>query len=142
MMAPAASEPLTFSHKRHAALKLECVYCHAKAATGERAGFPAAAKCMLCHREVKKDAEPIQRLAALAEDTRVAPEKPLYALPDFVFFSHAKHKTKVSCDTCHGNVWADDEVKRKLAMKMKACVNCHKASHATITCTACHELSQ
>jgi hypothetical protein len=27
-------------------------------------------------------------------------------------------------------------------MKMKACVDCHKASHATVTCTACHELSQ
>ena len=28
-------EPLPFSHKRHAALKVECAYCHEKAAAGE-----------------------------------------------------------------------------------------------------------
>jgi hypothetical protein len=131
-----ASQPIPFSHKRHAALKMECAYCHQKAATAERAGFPAASKCMVCHREVAK-------LAALAPDTAIVPEKPLYILPDFVFFSHARHKTeKVSCETCHGKVWAADTVKLQLSMKMKACVDCHKASHATVTCTACHELSQ
>ena len=135
-------EPLPFSHKRHAALKVECAYCHEKAAAGERAGFPAASKCMVCHREVAKDTEAIQRLAALANDTTIVPEKPLYTLPDFVFFSHAKHKEKVSCDTCHGNVWAGDAVKLQLSMKMKGCVDCHKSSRATVTCTACHELSQ
>jgi hypothetical protein len=29
-----------------------------------------------------------------------------------------------------------------LRMKMKACVDCHKANHAAVTCTLCHELSQ
>jgi len=137
-----ASQPIPFSHKRHAALKTECAYCHQKAATAERAGFPAASRCMVCHREVGKDAQALQRLAALAPDTAIVPEKLVYTLPDFVFFSHARHKQKVSCDTCHGNVWAGDAVKLKLSMKMKACVDCHKASHATVTCTACHELSQ
>ena len=120
---------------------MECVYCHEKAAASERAGFPAASKCMVCHQEAAKDAESIQRLAALPKDTKIAPEKPLYKLPDFVFFSHARHKAKVSCDTCHGNVWAGDTVKLQLS-KMKACVDCHKSSRATVTCTACHELSQ
>jgi len=137
-----ASQPIPFSHKRHAALKVECAYCHQKAATAERAGFPAASKCMVCHREVAKDAEAIERLATLAPDAAIVPEKPLYTLPDFVFFSHARHKEKVGCATCHGNVWAGDAVKLHLSMKMKACVDCHKASHATETCTACHELSQ
>ena len=134
------AEALPFSHKRHAALKVECAYCHEKAATAERAGFPAASKCMVCHREVAKDAVPIQRLAAVDKDTAIVPEKSVYQLADFVFFSHARHK--VSCDSCHGNVWASDVVKQKLSMKMKACVDCHKANHATVTCTACHELSQ
>ncbi len=97
---------------------------------------------MVCHREVAKDAEAIERLATLAPDAAIVPEKPLYTLPDFVFFSHARHKEKVGCATCHGNVWAGDAVKLHLSMKMKACVDCHKASHATETCTACHELSQ
>ena len=121
---------------------MECAYCHEKAATGERAGFPAASKCMVCHQEVAKNAEPIQRLAALPKETTIASEKPVYKLADFVFFSHARHKQKVTCDTCHGNVWAYDTVKLQLSMKMKACVDCHKSSRATVTCTACHELSQ
>jgi hypothetical protein len=119
------------------------VYCHAKAVSGDRAGFPAASKCMVCHREVAKDTATVQRLAALANDTPIVPEKPLYVLPDFVFFSHARHNTeKVSCHTCHGNVWAEDAVKAQLRMRMKACVDCHKIHHAVVTCTACHELSQ
>ena len=97
---------------------------------------------MVCHREVAKDAEAIERLATLAPDAAIVPEKPLYTLPDFVFFNHARHKEKVGCATCHGNVWAGDAVKLHLTVKMKACVDCHKASHATVTCTACHELSQ
>ena len=141
-MTAMAFEPIPFSHKRHAALKVECAYCHEKAATSERAGFPAASKCMVCHREVAKDTEAIQRLAALAADTAIVPEKPLYTLPDFIFFSHAKHKQKVSCDTCHGDVWAGDTVKLQISLKMKACVDCHRENKATIVCTACHELSQ
>ena len=138
-----ANEPLPFSHKRHAPLKIECVYCHAKAVAGERAGFPSASRCMVCHREVAKDTEAVQRLAALAADTLIVPEKPLYQLPDFVIFSHARHKTEqISCAGCHGDVWAEDVVKLQLRMKMKACVDCHKTHHATVVCTACHELTQ
>jgi hypothetical protein len=123
-----------FSHKRHAGLKIECIQCHAKAVTGERAGFPAASKCIVCHREVAK------RLTA---ETPIVPEKPLYVLPDFVIFSHARHKAEhISCAVCHGDVWANDVVKTQLLMKMKACVDCHKTHHATVVCTACHELSQ
>jgi hypothetical protein len=98
---------------------------------------------MLCHAEVKKDAEPIRRLEALDKGTTIVPEKPLYKLPDFVFFSHAKHKSaKIACGSCHGDVWAGDTVKLVLEMKMKACVDCHKTSRATVVCTVCHELSQ
>jgi hypothetical protein len=138
-----AGEPAAFSHPRHAGLKIECVYCHPKETSGERAGFPAASKCMVCHREVAKDSEAIQRLAGLAAETPIVPEKPLYRLPDFVIFSHGRHRTgKITCDTCHGNVWSQDTVKLQLSMKMKACVDCHKANQATVTCTACHELNQ
>ena len=141
-MTATTGEPVPFSHKRHGELKVECAYCHEKAATGERAGFPTASRCMVCHQEVAKDSDAIRRLAALAKDTVIVPEKPLYKLADFVFFSHARHKQKVSCDICHGDVWAADVVSLKLSMKMKACVDCHKSSRATVTCTACHELSQ
>jgi Class III cytochrome C family/Cytochrome c7 and related cytochrome c len=136
-------EPVPFSHKRHADLKIDCAYCHEKALSGERAGFPAAAKCMVCHAQAAKSSEAIARLAALKKDTPIVPEKPLYRLPDFVVFSHARHKREtISCDSCHGNVWATDAVELQLHMKMKACVDCHKNSHAVVACTVCHELSQ
>lgn len=98
---------------------------------------------MLCHREVAKDSAAVQRLATLAADTAIVPEKPLYELPDFVIFSHARHKTgKISCDTCHGNIWTQDPVKLDLSMKMKACIDCHRRYRATVNCTTCHELNQ
>lgn len=142
-MPASKTAPMAFSHKRHADLKIECVYCHEKALTGEKAGFPAASKCMLCHAQVQKDSEAIKRLAALPKETPIVPEKPVYKLPDFVDFKHAVHKTQtISCDTCHGNVWASDTIEPQLSMKMKACVDCHRTNHAAATCTTCHEQFQ
>ena len=139
----APGEPLPFSHKRHAGVKIECLYCHGAAVTGARAGFPAASKCLLCHREVAKNSPTIRRLAALAAETPIVPPKPRYELPDFVIFSHARHKTgKIACDSCHGNLSAQDPVKPELGMKMKACIDCHKKHQATVNCTTCHELNQ
>ena len=142
-MTASAAQPLPFSHKRHAGLKIECLYCHAKAATGDRAGFPPAAKCMVCHREVAKNAPAIERLAGLAGDIAIVPEQPLYVLPDFVIFTHQRHRTKsISCASCHGDVWMADALKPQLQMKMKACVDCHKSNQARTTCILCHELNQ
>jgi hypothetical protein len=76
-------------------------------------------------------------------DARVTPAKPVYVLPDFVFFSHAKHAAaKIACNHCHGDVWRQPIIKPVLLMKMSACVDCHKSRQVTIVCTKCHELSQ
>ncbi|HTB14530.1 MAG TPA: cytochrome c3 family protein [Bryobacteraceae bacterium] len=113
-------------------MKLKCVYCHTTAETAERATFPAALKCKTCHTTMD-----------LASDAKVTPAKPVYVLPDFVFFSHAKHAAaKVGCENCHGDVWKQATMKPVLPMKMGACVDCHKARKATIACNKCHELSQ
>jgi hypothetical protein len=126
------AEPIQFNHQRHAALKLKCVYCHATAETAERATFPSASKCEACHTTM-----------ALPKDAKVIPAKPVYTLPDFVFFSHAKHAAaNIACETCHGDVWQQTAIKPVLLMKMAACVECHKARKATIVCNQCHELSQ
>jgi hypothetical protein len=67
----------------------------------------------------------------------------IYRLPDFVFFKHSRHAAAgIQCSTCHGDVWTQERIQPVLQMKMKACVDCHQARHATVTCTACHELSQ
>ena len=87
----------SFSHKRHATLKLPCVYCHADAERLERAGFPKVETCRTCH---KKDA-----------DIGIS-SKRVYKLPHFVFFSHATHsEAKIECDGCHGKVYEMDAVR-------------------------------
>jgi hypothetical protein len=73
----------------------------------------------------------------------ILPPSPVYHLPDFVFFRHSQHVAKgIACSVCHGDVWKQDPIVQVLLMKMKACVDCHQSSHASVTCTTCHELSQ
>lgn len=139
---PGSKVETTFSHKRHSDLKIECTYCHATATTAERGTFPEAEKCMTCHQVVAVDSPAIRRLAGLPPTERMAPRLPVYRLPDFVFFSHARHAPQATCEKCHGDVWTQESVRPVLQMRMKACVDCHQAHQATVACTACHELSQ
>lgn len=109
-------------------MKFKCVSCHATAESAERATFPPAAKCQTCH---------------ATQNAKLTPEKPVYVLPDFVFFSHARHAAaKIACEHCHGDVWKEDPTRPVLQMNMKACVDCHKSRQASVACTKCHELSQ
>lgn len=124
----AFAEPEPFSHKRHADLNLQCVFCHKGAVSVERAGFPAWKTCQTCHTEKTAQAIPSRRV---------------YKLPDFVFFSHARHSTaKVECTACHGEVKSQDKIAMHRSTKMAACVDCHKENKATVVCNACHELGQ
>jgi hypothetical protein len=75
-----------------------------------------------------------------ARTEKIVPRAALYHLPDFVSFRHSRHGD--DCATCHGDVWSQEPLRPVLQMKMKACVDCHQARRATVTCTACHELSQ
>ena len=132
-----------FSHKLHASLKLQCTICHRSSVNGERAGLPAASTCMGCHSSIAKDQPDIRALAALPATAQIAAKSPVYQLPDFVFFRHSAHVANgIPCAQCHGDVWTQETIKPVLQMKMKACVDCHQASRASVTCTVCHELSQ
>jgi len=134
---------IPFSHKRHAALKLDCAYCHTTAKTGERAGYPQAASCMVCHRQIATGAPEIRRLAALPKGAKIVSSRSMYMLAEFVFFSHARHRAaNVPCRTCHGNLWQQETVRQAMPMTMKACVTCHKATHAKVGCSTCHELNE
>lgn len=123
-----------FSHKRHAPLKLDCVFCHATAKTGERASYPKSSVCKNCH---------VEMAPALAKTDRIEPESSVYMLAEFAYFSHARHaRAKIACQKCHGDVWTMEEVTQVLPMTMKACVSCHRATHAPTACNKCHELGQ
>ena len=113
-----------FSHWRHAKLKLACSSCHATAETGVAAGLPPARACTTCHSSMP-----------------FSPSTATYKLPDFLFFSHARHyHAKIGCSACHGDV--STEAQPATPLKMAACVNCHRARQASTACTVCHELSQ
>ena len=98
---------------------------------------------MNCHRAGKTDSPEIKRLAALASGTILAPDEPVYAVEDFVFFSHARHrKAGIDCKECHGAVAEHDTVTLEMPITMKRCVACHKARQASVACNTCHELGQ
>lgn len=124
-------------------MKLKCTYCHENAERAERAGLPAAERCMTCHSEVLKESEPIRVLASQAKDSKPYSPQRVNRIPDFVFFSHARHKkAAVDCAECHGPVYVEDARQAFLPATMKTCVDCHKTRKASVSCTICHELNQ
>jgi Cytochrome c7 and related cytochrome c len=132
-----------FNHKTHAALHLECAFCHQGSVTADHAGFPAQQTCMACHQQIAKGNPAIAKLAGFPPDARVVPEKPVYLLPDFVNFSHSRHHAAaIDCTFCHGDVWQMETVEPHLAMRMKACVDCHRTKQAPVACNTCHEAFQ
>jgi hypothetical protein len=124
----AAAEEESFNHQKHAPLKQLCVSCHLTATSGDLAGFPAMKQCHVCH-------------VGMAE--RTIPSRRVYEVPDFVFFSHAKHfAAKVECKSCHGDVALQAVIHAEQPVRMKWCVDCHKSNKARIVCNTCHELGQ
>lgn len=138
-----APQPVPFSHRAHSAAGLECQDCHATAATGERASFPATAKCMACHQMVRAGSPTIARLRQFHESRTEIPWVRVYGLPEFVFFSHAKHlKAGARCADCHGPVEERDVVAKEVSTSMTACMNCHAERRARVDCSVCHLLGQ
>lgn len=139
--APPPQQPLPFSHKKHAGAGLRCTECHAMEKPGYSAGLPSTATCMTCHITIKKDATPIQRLAAYDKQHKPVPWEPVYRLPDYVEFSHADHvqKGKVECQTCHGLVQEWDVMCRETDLAMATCIDCHRAREVPVACDRCHD---
>jgi cytochrome c553 len=82
-------------------------------------------------------------LAAMPAAREISPAAPVYHLPDFIFLRHSRHaEAAVACAKCHGDIYAQSQIRPVLAMKMAAYVDRHRATSARTTCTTCHELSQ
>jgi ferredoxin len=108
---------------------------------GDHATFPATAKCMACHVEIKKDSEAIQKLAEYHKKEETIPWKRIYRVPEYVSFSHKIHmtKAKAACETCHGPVRDLEVMRKEKDISMSVCMDCHKTSGASIACDFCHD---
>ncbi len=116
-----------FSHKQHAPLDLACVSCHETAPKLARAGMPAAARCLACHKFNFSSPRPFQ-----ADYDN---------LPDYVIFSHARHsRAQVLCEDCHGKVNEQDRTEPARTLNMPACLGCHEQRHARTNCKLCHKV--
>ena len=134
-------QPIPFSHKQHVEAGLQCKDCHAGAAKKERAGLPQLENCMLCHRAIAKESPPVQRLAELHQQGTKVKWVRVYQVPDFVFFSHARHlKAGEECRTCHGPVARREVLSKEVSTGMVRCMNCHAERDVSNDCVFCHQL--
>ena len=138
-----AAQPIPFSHKLHVSSGISCKGCHLSANSSERAGLPALERCMLCHRSIKAESASIRKLATMAGEDQDPAWVRVYQLPDFVFFSHAKHsEAEVACTKCHGPVEKRKVLSKEVSTSMETCMNCHLARQASTDCHLCHELGE
>jgi len=135
------AQPVEFSHRRHAARGIQCVFCHPTARKAEAAGVPDAAICLSCHSGVATQNAIAAALARYEEAHEPIPWVRVYRLPSFVFFSHERHAA-APCAICHGPVERRDALAREGNISMKGCVDCHKAKRAPIRCNLCHEIER
>ncbi|MEZ5356899.1 MAG: cytochrome c3 family protein [Bryobacteraceae bacterium] len=132
----AASQPMPFRHRDHAAAGAQCVECHP--GRGARATIAGAASCMRCHRHVAVDSPHIRTLARAAAAGRAIRWERVYEVPDFVHFSHRRHRG-APCTDCHGPVETRVTLEREVVHTMKFCRSCHVKQGAKSACGTCHE---
>lgn len=138
---PAPVQPIAFPHTIHAGgLQMPCTYCHAFVERSRHASAPPLDICMGCHRSIATDREEIRKLTRYYEEKRPIEWKRVYALPDFIYFSHKRHvKAGVNCATCHGDVAGMNRVRRVNDLVMGWCVSCHRVRGASRDCATCHK---
>lgn len=124
------TQPIAFSHKHHVGdVGLDCRYCHTGVETGAVAKLPTLATCMTCHSQLYRDAPMLAplRKAWTDADAPLAWQR-VHDLPDFVYFDHSVHVAGgVGCSSCHGRVDRMPLTWRTASLKMKWCLDCHRA---------------
>jgi len=134
-------QPIDFPHTVHAGqLRMPCTFCHLFAERSRFATAPPVEKCMECHRAVATDREEIKKLTRHYEEKRPIEWKRVYAVPDFIYFSHKRHlRAGLECAACHGDVAGMKRVRRVSNLVMGWCVSCHKVRNAPTDCSTCHK---
>jgi hypothetical protein len=141
---PAVPSPgeVPMNHQLHAGqYQIPCLACHVDADRSSSAGIPSARKCMGCHKLVARERPGVQILARRLEQGQGLRWTRVYAVPDFIYFSHRVHVLKgVDCEACHPGVASSVAVDPSApAFTMGRCLECHQARNATQDCLACHK---
>jgi hypothetical protein len=134
-------QPVAFSHRVHATLRIKCLDCHTIPAPGDLAGYPGEATCMGCHLSIKSDSPDIRKVAAFAKERKRVPWVRIYRLPKTVYFSHEVHfkQARMDCVLCHGLVSERDAVGQEKSIAMADCMKCHDQYKASNKCDLCHD---
>ena len=138
---PSPAQPIAFPHTVHAGqLQIPCTYCHAFVERSRHAGSPPLEICMGCHKTIATERGEIRKLTRYYEEKRPIEWTRVYALPDFIYFSHKRHvKAGVECVMCHGHVAGMERVRRMNELVMGWCVSCHRVRGASRDCATCHK---
>lgn len=140
MPGPRRAEP-SFPHDVHVVDNdLACTFCHGGVRFGDRPGMPPPELCATCHDKIDADKPENRRVGAFfGPDSRyrtVADAR----LPGDVMFSHGRHVTAagLACETCHGDVSAQDQVPLGPLVQKTDCMTCHAEYGMQNTCAECH----
>ena len=133
-------QPVSYSHKTHLALGLDCKTCHKNPEPGNLMTFPATSICMSCHLTVATQKPSIQKLTALAKSGKPIPWVRVYSVTQGVNWTHRKHlDAGIKCETCHGQVAELAAMSQVTSVtSMGVCINCHKLHNAPTVCQTCH----
>jgi hypothetical protein len=134
------TQPLPFSHKKHADLGLVCQMCHTNPEPGSRMTFPATQTCMSCHIAVASDTPAIESLHAFSASGNEIPWVRVYTVTPGVTWSHKAHlDAGAQCETCHGDISQAEAVSETTSvLAMATCISCHQAREAATDCVICH----
>jgi hypothetical protein len=149
--AGAATEAsLRFSHQKHLAAGVPCLFCHPGATDRPVAGIPSLAKCVGCHQNVQVQSEEgrayVELLLSLWEEGQPLQWPRIYDMPDFVYFAHRPHiAAGKSCENCHGDMTQMSMARKAYRINMGFCLqNCHRHQDAVqrerlMSCATCHK---
>lgn len=143
-VAPAAQQPMDFSHKRHTEAEIDCLTCHEKAGDQYLATAPKLRACMKCHKEQQgKDPEEA-KVREFAAKKQEIPWVRVNWMPGHVHFSHQAHVgfAEMECDVCHGAMKQQEHALTRSntsQLTMRACIKCHADKGVTSDCVTCHK---
>ena len=138
----AVEQPIAFNHRKHVEEhEISCSTCHLSYEEETFSGLPDAEVCAFCHLEAQGTSAEELKLVDLLAGGAALDWKPLFRQPPHVFYSHRRHVAVagLECSVCHGSIGESESPPGRVTpLRMSDCVECHRRSGASTTCTACH----